>query len=162
MSQCAMVRLRLRKIFLKYRNLTISGPVDSGSFASATCIRCKNKVDAEAIKDKVLRGEVPFCSNCSTPDEISRISFPIPSPSSEPTRRSLFEDEDEEGFNTMPCGTLTLPPVLKPDIVFFGEDLPDEFHDNLENDKPDCDLLLVIGSSLRVRPVSSIPGEYST
>jgi len=52
-----------------------------------------------------------------------------------------------------------LPPVVKPDIVFFGEDLPDEFHNNLQADKPDCDLVLVIGSSLRVRPVSLIPGR---
>jgi hypothetical protein len=48
--------------------------------------------------------------------------------------------------------------VVKPDIVFFGEDLPDEFHSNLQVDKPQADLVVVIGSSLRVRPVSLIPG----
>lgn len=53
-----------------------------------------------------------------------------------------------------------MPPVLKPDIVFFGEDLPEEFHNNLEFDKHEVDLLLVIGSSLRVRPVSMIPGKF--
>jgi len=47
--------------------------------------------------------------------------------------------------------------VLKPDIVFFGESLPDEFHDSIAKDKEECDLLIVIGSSLKVRPVASIP-----
>ena len=48
---------------------------------------------------------------------------------------------------------------MKPDIVFFGEGLPDEFHDNMALDKDDCDLLIVIGSSLKVRPVALIPSE---
>ncbi|XP_018644198.1 chromatin regulatory protein sir2, putative [Schistosoma mansoni] len=47
--------------------------------------------------------------------------------------------------------------VLKPDIVFFGEGLSNEFHDSLSNDIKQTDLVLVIGSSLKVRPVSHIP-----
>jgi len=139
-----------------------------GSFATATCIRCKYRVDAEAIKDKVLLGEVPFCPSCSTPEEVSRISFPITPPSQSPSfaqtgnlHQNVFDQDEEERSCSPPVGILTLPPVLKPDIVFFGEDLPDEFHDNLDRDKHECDLLLVIGSSLRVRPVSSIPGNIT-
>ncbi|GAB6018855.1 NAD-dependent histone deacetylase sir2 [Chamberlinius hualienensis] len=49
--------------------------------------------------------------------------------------------------------------VLKPDIVFFGEGLPDEFHSAIELDKEECDLLIVIGSSLKVRPVALIPNS---
>lgn len=48
---------------------------------------------------------------------------------------------------------------MKPDIVFFGEGLPDAFHDAMAKDKDDCDLLIVIGSSLKVRPVSLIPSS---
>lgn len=49
---------------------------------------------------------------------------------------------------------------MKPDIVFFGEGLPDEFHDKMAEDKDECDLLIVVGSSLKVRPVALIPSEW--
>lgn len=48
---------------------------------------------------------------------------------------------------------------MKPDIVFFGEGLPDSFHKAIEEDKNNCDLLIVIGSSLKVRPVARIPSK---
>lgn len=48
---------------------------------------------------------------------------------------------------------------MKPDIVFFGEGLPDSFHKAIEDDKNNCDLLIVIGSSLKVRPVARIPSK---
>ena len=47
--------------------------------------------------------------------------------------------------------------ILKPDIVFFGEGLSDEFHTKVKTDKEQADLLIVIGSSLKVRPVALIP-----
>ena len=50
-------------------------------------------------------------------------------------------------------------PVIKPDIVFFGEGLSDEFHTSMSIDKDECDLLIVIGSSLKVRPVALIPNS---
>ena len=46
---------------------------------------------------------------------------------------------------------------VKPDIVFFGEGLPDRFHRLLKQDIPKADLLLVMGTSLNVAPVSMIP-----
>lgn len=49
--------------------------------------------------------------------------------------------------------------VMKPDIVFFGEGLPDTFHDAIGKDKDECDLLIVIGSSMKVRPVALIPSS---
>ncbi|XP_033738334.1 LOW QUALITY PROTEIN: NAD-dependent protein deacetylase sirtuin-1-like [Pecten maximus] len=49
--------------------------------------------------------------------------------------------------------------VMKPDIVFFGESLPEEFHQQMAADKDNCDLLIVIGSSLKVRPVALIPNS---
>lgn len=51
--------------------------------------------------------------------------------------------------------------VMKPDIVFFGEQLGKEFHDSLDTDKDGADLLIVIGSSLKVRPVALIPRTVS-
>lgn len=46
---------------------------------------------------------------------------------------------------------------VKPDIVFFGEGLPDRFHNLLRKDVEQVDLLIVIGTSLQVAPVSHIP-----
>jgi len=46
---------------------------------------------------------------------------------------------------------------MKPNIVFFGESLGEEFRSIIKEDCKQCDLLLVIGSSLRVNPVALIP-----
>lgn len=49
---------------------------------------------------------------------------------------------------------------MKPDIVFFGENLPEMFHRAMKQDKDEVDLLIVIGSSLKVRPVALIPSMF--
>lgn len=46
---------------------------------------------------------------------------------------------------------------IKPDIVFFGEGLPDRFHQLIETDFEKCDLCIVIGTSLAVYPFASLP-----
>lgn len=40
--------------------------------------------------------------------------------------------------------------VIKPDITFFGEKLPDLFDRSLKQDRLECDLVIVMGSSLKV------------
>ena len=59
----------------------------------------------------------------------------------------------EVGRGTIPrcptCGSL-----VKPNIVFFGESLPDEFSRKWKADRAACDLLIVLGSSLQVHPVA--------
>lgn len=42
-------------------------------------------------------------------------------------------------------------PIVKPDIVFFGENLSDEFDRRLLEDREKVDLIITIGTSLRVR-----------
>ncbi|KAJ2188889.1 NAD-dependent histone deacetylase sir2, partial [Coemansia sp. RSA 532] len=49
--------------------------------------------------------------------------------------------------------------IMKPDITFFGEKLPDQFDEALLADREHVDLLLVMGSSLKVAPVSDIMGH---
>lgn len=47
--------------------------------------------------------------------------------------------------------------LVKPDIVFFGEQLPEKFH--LNKTLPgDADLCFVMGTSLSVQPFASLPG----
>ena len=48
-------------------------------------------------------------------------------------------------------------PILKPDVVFFRESLPVEFSSNITADTGEADCLIVIGTSMVVRPVSQIP-----
>ncbi|XP_023954883.1 NAD-dependent protein deacetylase sirtuin-2 [Bicyclus anynana] len=48
------------------------------------------------------------------------------------------------------------PGVVKPDIVFFGESLPHRFQDCLQVDFQQCDMLIIMGSSLEVQPFASL------
>ncbi|XP_061601226.1 NAD-dependent protein deacetylase sirtuin-1 [Cololabis saira] len=90
-----------------------------GSFATASCLFCKHKVDCDAIREDIFNQVVPRCPRC--PD------IPLA--------------------------------IMKPDIVFFGENLPEMFHRAMKQDKDEVDLLIVIGSSLKVRPVALIPNS---
>ncbi|XP_076179616.1 sirtuin 2 isoform X2 [Ptiloglossa arizonensis] len=46
--------------------------------------------------------------------------------------------------------------VVKPDIVFFGEMLPERFHHLIDHDFTQADLLIIMGSSLVVQPFASL------
>lgn len=46
--------------------------------------------------------------------------------------------------------------TVKPDIVFFGERLPERFFVSAEEDFPICDLLIIIGTSLSVQPFAGL------
>ncbi|KAJ6638072.1 NAD-dependent protein deacetylase Sirt2 [Pseudolycoriella hygida] len=49
------------------------------------------------------------------------------------------------------CNTL-----VKPDIVFFGESLPEKFYTLPPEDFKECDLLIIMGTSLEVQPFASL------
>lgn len=49
--------------------------------------------------------------------------------------------------------------VVKPDIVFFGENLPSKFYILPEMDFKQCDLLIIMGTSLEVQPFASLVGR---
>ncbi|XP_041441194.1 sirtuin (silent mating type information regulation 2 homolog) 3, gene 2 L homeolog isoform X2 [Xenopus laevis] len=53
-----------------------------------------------------------------------------------------------------PCCTFCSGPV-KPDIVFFGEDLPKTFTQAYQ-DFPKADLLIIMGTSLKIQPFASL------
>lgn len=46
--------------------------------------------------------------------------------------------------------------LVKPDIVFFGENLPEKFYTLPMKDLRDCDLLIIMGTSLEVQPFASL------
>jgi NAD-dependent deacetylase sirtuin 2 len=51
--------------------------------------------------------------------------------------------------------------LVKPEITFFGESLPEKFGISLLTDKSKADLLLVLGTSLQVFPFASIVNMVS-
>ncbi|KAJ7990184.1 hypothetical protein DPEC_G00297680 [Dallia pectoralis] len=51
--------------------------------------------------------------------------------------------------------------LVKPDIVFFGENLPKRFFTSTATDFPSCDLLIIMGTSLQVQPFAAMVGRVS-
>jgi NAD-dependent deacetylase len=47
--------------------------------------------------------------------------------------------------------------ILKPDVILFGEQLPQKAMSDAHKEARKCDLVMVIGSSLEVLPVASLP-----
>jgi len=119
-----------------------------GSFATASCVRCGFQVKGDDIKEAIFNQEVAYCTRCKKPT-------PPPRKSKSKARYSS-SDEDESDDEEDPHGAL-----MKPDIVFFGEKLPPVFDQRLKEDKQEVDLLIVIGSSLKVAPVSDIMRKLS-
>ena len=70
----------------------------------------------------------------------------------EKLREKIMNDEDPK----CDCGREGL---IKPNIVFFGEQLPARFFEEAEIDCTFCDLLICIGTSLEVYPFA---GKIST
>lgn len=133
-----------------------------GSFATASCTKCAHQVAGEAIFPDIRAGLIPRCKRCvqylraaAAPAAMKRKRS---ANGSEPKKRKKAEYEDsssEEGGDD----EYDLPEagVMKPDITFFGEALPDTFHDRLtKHDKDIVDLVIVIGTSLKVAPVSEV------
>lgn len=81
-------------------------------------------------------------------------------------RREYFPNTGDEEYDTLKGNlesgiqnnnfALKSYGVLKPDITFFGEALPSKFHKTIREDIMKCDLLICIGTSLKVAPVSEI------
>lgn len=56
-------------------------------------------------------------------------------------------------------------PLVKPDVVLFGQGLPKLFHQYVYEDKDfenNCDLLIIIGTSLKVVPFATLPSLINT
>merc|ERR1711953_873207 len=130
-----------------------------GHFYTAHCLNssCRTEYKISDLKKRIFESKVPYCD---TPidkwkpnslidaeafqDEV--LKLPPDDPTIEDLRPQFYHKEKE------PCNA-----VIKPDIVFFGESLPSHFHRHMAMDQDDVDLLIVMGSSLKVGPVNDIP-----
>ncbi|KAJ7442252.1 DHS-like NAD/FAD-binding domain-containing protein, partial [Mycena latifolia] len=122
-----------------------------GSFATASCLLCRRQVPGSEIEADILAQKVPLCSVCNAPQLGASGGKPKKKKSAKKAKGAWdSQDEDESDGPTYPPG------IMKPDITFFGEKLADRFGDLLAQDRNEVDLLLVIGTSLKVSPVADI------
>ncbi|KAI9501043.1 DHS-like NAD/FAD-binding domain-containing protein [Coemansia spiralis] len=103
-----------------------------GSFATATCIKCGYKCSGKELEEDIMAKRIAYCPKCND---------------------HPHKKQDDDGDYGAIRG------IMKPDITFFGEKLPDQFDEALTIDREQVDLLLVMGSSLKVAPVSDIMGN---
>ncbi|SPO05054.1 related to NAD-dependent histone deacetylase [Cephalotrichum gorgonifer] len=126
-----------------------------GSFATATCLECQYKADLDEIIHDVKVGNPPPCPACTkriagaqAPRKRKRRS------GKNKKRRRTFPGDDSESESEF---DVPVAGIMKPDITFYGEEVPDAFSTRLtEHDRDIVDLVIVIGTSLTVHPVSEI------
>lgn len=127
-----------------------------GSWATATCRKCKYKVPGEDIFDSVRAQKPAECKKCR--DEIAANKPGMKrkrSSNGNGSRKKRLSDDDSESDGAY---DIPQPGIMKPDITFFGEALPNDFFDRLKDvDKDEVDLVIVMGTSMKVAPVSEIP-----
>lgn len=99
-----------------------------GSMGAAACEQCGQGVDFDE-----------FCENVRT------------------NVKDITSQDDDAPLESTPiqCGACGNPAV-KPTIVLFRGSMPKEFHVRAAEDLPDCDLLIVMGTSLTVAPANSL------
>jgi len=51
--------------------------------------------------------------------------------------------------------------IIRPNVTFFGESLPKTFHEHSLRDLKEADLLIVIGTSLKVYPFAALVNDVS-
>lgn len=124
------------------------------------------------IEDDIMNQRVPLCTVCNVPAPPA-----VPAKKAGKRKKGKKEweesesDDDHSPPSQYPPGIMKVGQTLyttlevllthcrtdlQPDITFFGEKLDDNFEKALQEDRDQVDLLLVIGTSLKVAPVSDI------
>ncbi|KAL9477317.1 hypothetical protein ACSS6W_007158 [Trichoderma asperelloides] len=126
-----------------------------GSFGTASCVQCRYQIPGEKIFPDIRAGKIPKCTRCLSSLKASGAAPKRKRSAGAEKKRRRWADNDSSDDNSE--YDIPTTGVMKPDITFFGEALPDEFSRRLtENDRDKVDLVIVIGTSLKVTPVSEI------
>jgi NAD-dependent histone deacetylase SIR2 len=141
-----------------------------GSFATASCRDCAHQIPGEAIFADIRAKKVAICTECEkriASEAAAAVAAAAAAPPGEEPRKktkqhrarsfdSSSEGSDDEDDN------IPTPGVMKPDITFFGEDLPNDFFTRFNDlDSETADLIIVIGTSMQVAPVAKIPDKIA-
>ncbi|TXT04894.1 hypothetical protein VHUM_03977 [Vanrija humicola] len=129
-----------------------------GSFKTASCLRCKTRHDGSKIEPYIMSQTIPYCETCREERnaEIAAIkAYRASVKGKGKGKASAWDDDsdDEEEIDEWGRGE---PGIIKPDITFFGQALDSEFDECLFKDREDVDLLVIMGTSLKVAPVSEV------
>lgn len=81
-----------------------------GSFATATCLKCKTRFPGSRIQDDILSGRVALCPLCPAP---------LPPPPRPPKKASANWDSDEDEEEEDEPSEWEAKAIVKPDITFF-------------------------------------------
>jgi len=129
-----------------------------GSFSKAQCTTpgCGYKVAGSVIKPDIFAQKVPQCPQCA---EAFKQKQTKKTTSKKKIKNGKEWEQDSEGDTDEEEDGLKGLGVLKPCITFFGEKLSDEFDRSLLLDRKEVDLLIVMGTSLKVAPVSELVGH---
>ena len=99
-----------------------------GSMGQAACEICDTEVDFDEFCSKIRSSVKDITGQCvDAPTESRPIACDV-------------------------CGR----PAVKPTIVLFRGSMPKEFHERTGEDLGDCDLLIIMGTSLTVSPANSL------
>jgi NAD-dependent histone deacetylase SIR2 len=154
-----------------------------GSFAKARCIDCGKPVPSvEALRGDIEARRAPRCaqprlSRKSKKRKVTAVVAVAGAAAGAVVRRTGRAGDAGESSNSATAAAATaaaegaarervasLPPVptcggvVKPDITFFGEPIQSRVGKTLGRDASAIDLLLVIGTSLSVAPISDVLG----
>ena len=119
----------------------ILAELESGGILDAVVTQNVDRLHTKAGSERVIEvhGSIAT-SSCTT----CRASYPL---------EGVGELFDEDGIATCAC----CMGKVKPDVVLFGELLPEAAMDEAQSVCAAADLLLCIGSSLEVYPVAGLP-----
>ncbi|KAK5956258.1 NAD-dependent histone deacetylase sir2 [Knufia fluminis] len=126
-----------------------------GSWDTATCFTCKKTISAKKYLPIVFEDGYPRCKCVGKDLPLGRT--PVKKSKVKKRKRAIYEgdsDHDSDDGTKMPKG------LYKPDITFFGEPIPEYYVPRLEEDKVKADLLLILGTSLKVRPVKTMLVDF--
>lgn len=152
----------------------------AGSFATASCLvrvnlfaeldlqlillqRCKTQVPGQTIEPFIMSSRIPFCGPCRQQrnDDVAKIrQYKASQRKSKGKKPKTSWDVETESSEEDEWGNGE-PGIMKPDITFFGQSLDSQFDECLYRDREEVDLLVIIGTSLKVAPVSEVLSIYS-
>ena len=123
-----------------------------GTLSPGRCMTCGHRYNAKRYIPMVRQGGrigAPRCGHCCDPTTgLPRRRMKRQATYREQKRKRAWADSSDED-EAQNAG------IIRPSMVLYGEALND-FELRLEEDRTKVDLLLIIGTSLAVRPVSDI------
>ncbi|KAJ1661220.1 NAD-dependent histone deacetylase sir2, partial [Coemansia sp. RSA 25] len=134
-----------------------------GSFATAKCIKCGYQCDGKDLEGDIMAMRIAYCPICKDgpreqpAHDTSTGGHTLANSIGDGANHIYKPEDSDDDDDDADYGSVQ--GIMKPDITFFGEMLPDKFDEALLLDRENVDLLLVMGSSLKVAPVSDIMGH---